>query len=264
MSLTGRTSATEIRGADSTRESARETAGIWRMNAVVDTYDSRDERFVELLANSVHEIKNSLGVLLSAADSLSTAIPAASDARADVCTVQHEARRINYDLMHLLGLFKFERTRAAVQLSVVDCHALLAELAGFNAPLLAQRGIALTTDCRLAGEGYFDRELVIDVLNSIVNNAFRHAHAQVTVSCDVRDGYTVFAIADDGGGYAPKLLAADLDQPEVTAYRHGNTGLGLYFARRIAAMHEHRGRQGRIELRDAAVNGGGCFELWLP
>ncbi len=234
------------------------------MNAVAGAViDYRDERFVDLLANSVHDIKNSIGLLLSAADALSV-IPLAGEARADVCTLQHEARRINYDLMHLLGLFKFERTRAAVQLSVVDCHELLAELAAFNEELLAQRGIALTTDCRLAGEGYFDRELVIGVLNSIVNNAFRHAHAKVVVTCEVRDGYTVFSIVDDGAGYAPKLLAADLDQPGMTAYRHGNTGLGLYFARRIAAMHEHRGRQGRVELRNAADHGGGCFELWLP
>ena len=235
------------------------------MNTIADwVSDYRDERFVDLLANSVHDIKNSIGLLLTAADALSIAIPPASHARADVCTLQHEARRINYDLMHLLGLFKFERTRAAVHLSVVDCHELLAELAAFNAELLAQRGIILVTECRLASEGYFDRELVLGVLNSVVNNAFRHAQTGVTVTCDVRDGYTVFSIADDGAGYAPKLLVADFDQPGPSAHRHSNTGLGLYFARRIAAMHEHRGRQGRVALRNEADNGGGCFELWLP
>lgn len=236
------------------------------MNAVaIDAVaDYHDARFVDLLASSVHDIKNSIGLLLTAADAVSAAIPATSDARADLCTLQHEARRINYDLMHLLGLFKFERTRAAVQFTVVDCHELLAELAAFNAELLAQRGIALGTECRLASEGYFDRELVLGVLNSIVNNAFRHARARVAVTCEIRDGYTVFSITDDGAGYAPRLLASDLDEPGTTAYRHGNTGLGLYFARRIAAMHEHRGRQGRVVLRNDSHGGGGCFELWLP
>jgi len=236
------------------------------MNAVAagQVLDYRDERFVDLLANSVHDIKNSIGLLLAAADALSDAIPAASGSRGDVCTLQHEARRINYDLMHLLGLFKFERTRAAVCFQVVDCHELLAELAAFNEALLAQRGIALVTDCRLAAEGYFDRELVLGVLNSVVNNAFRHARTGVVVAAEIRDGYTVFSVADDGAGYAPRLLAQDLEEPGATAYRHGNTGLGLYFARRIAAMHEHRGRQGRVVLRNDVVSGGGCFELWLP
>lgn len=229
-----------------------------------DIADHDDERFVDLLASSVHDIKNSIGLLLAAADALSIAIPAASDARADVCTLQHEARRINYDLMHLLGLFKFERTRAAVSFQVIDCHELLAELAAFNAELLAQRGIALITECRLASEGYFDRELVLGVLNSVVNNAFRHARSRVMVTNEIRDGYTVFSIVDDGAGYAPKLLAHAPDEPGATTYRQGNTGLGLYFARRIAAMHEHRGRCGRVQLRNDPDGGGGCFELWLP
>ena len=87
------------------------------------------------------------------------------------------------------------------------------------------------------------------------------AYTQVAVTCEVRDGYTVFPIMDDGAGHTPWLPAADLEQTGVTAYRHGSTGLGLYFARRIAAMHEHRGRQGRVGLRNAAESGGGCFEL---
>lgn len=151
----------------------------------------------------------------------------------------------------------------AVQLSVVDCHALLAELAAFDTEVHAQRGITLTVECRVASEGYFDRELVLGVLKSILKGAFHHAHTRITVTCEIRDGYTVFSILDDGAGYAPKLLVADPDQPGATAYRHGDTGLGLYFARRIAAMHEHRGRQGRIALRDAPDDGG-RFELWLP
>ncbi|MGE0226736.1 MAG: sensor histidine kinase [Acetobacteraceae bacterium] len=236
------------------------------MNAVSADTDVtlQDDRFVDLLASSVHDIKNSIGLLLDAADTVSDTLPETSDARASVCTLQHEARRINYDLMHLLGLFKFERTRATVRFAVVDCHELLEELMAFNAALLAQRGITLVTECRLANEGYFDRELVLGVLNSVVNNAFRHARSRVAVTCDVRDGYTVFSIIDDGAGYAPRLLGAAPAEPGGTTYRHGNTGLGLYFARRIAAMHEHRGRHGRVALRNDPESGGGCFELWLP
>lgn len=168
------------------------------------------------------------------------------------------------DDRHLRRLFKFERGRAGLHLSVVDCHEMLAELAAFNAQLFAQRCLTFTTECQVASEGYFDRELVSEVLNSVLNNAFCHAHTKITVSCDIRDGYTVFSILDDGAGYAPKLLIADLDQACPTSYRHGNTGRDLYIARRVAAMHEHRGRRGRIALRDGLGNGGACFELWLP
>ena len=230
------------------------------MNGVVD-YEP--EVFAELVANSVHDIKNSIGVLLSAADSLAAQVSCSSAVGVQALTLQHEARRINYDLIHLLGLFKFERAHAGINLQVVDCDALLAEIAAFNTDLLAARGIRLSTECGDASEGYFDRELVQGVINSIVNNAFHHACKQVTVSCEVHDGYTVLAVADDGPGYGPKLLAMEA-APGATAYTHGNTGLGLYFARRIAAMHQHRERCGRVVLSNQGFAGGGRFELWLP
>ncbi len=234
------------------------------MNAVVEhDIDARDEVFVDLLASSVHDIKNSIGLLLSAADALNDALPADLRATRSLGDLQYEARRINYDLIHLLGLFKLERTHQPIRLTVVDCRDLLDELYAFNAELLARQGITLAIESRLASEGYFDRELVLGVMNSIVNNAFRHAQSQVLVVCEVRDGYTVLTVEDDGPGYAPKLLAVVDDQPGATTYRHGNTGLGLYFARRIARLHEHRGRHGRVVLRNTP-RGGGCFELWLP
>lgn len=234
------------------------------MNAVREPRHDDDERFVDLLASSVHDIKNSIGLLLAAADVVQAETPPDSAARHGLSTLQHEARRINYDLVHLLGLFKFDRTRAAVQLAVVDCRELLDEIVAYNGDLLAARGIRL--DIRHAGdaEGYFDRELVLGVLNSVVNNAFRHARAGVEVSCEVQDGHTVFRVLDDGPGYGPRLLDAAGDTPGATSYGNGNTGLGLYFARRIAAMHEHRGRRGRVVLRNDGPGGGGCFELWLP
>jgi signal transduction histidine kinase len=235
------------------------------MNTVRARHDGvDDERFVDLLASSVHDIKNSIGLLLAAADAVQADTPPDSATRTGLSTLQHEARRINYDLVHLLGLFKFDRMRAAVQLSVVDCQELLDEIAAYNGELLAARGITL--DIRPAGapEGYFDRELVLGVLNSVVNNAFRHARARVGVRCEVHDGHTFFSVVDDGPGYGPRLLDATGEEPGTTSYGNGNTGLGLYFARRIAAMHEHRGRRGRVVLRNDSPSGGGCFELWLP
>jgi hypothetical protein len=40
--------------------------------------------------------------------------------------------------------------------------------------------------------------------------------------------------------------------------------LGLYFAARIAALHERNGVRGRIEIANGGTLGGGLFRLYLP
>ena len=92
---------------------------------------------------------------------------------------------------------------------------------------------------------------------------FKHAISRVEIGCEVQDGYTVLSVDDDGAGYSPKLLAANELAPGPSNYRSGNTGLGLFFARRIAALHEHRGRRARVVRGNESHCGGGRFELWL-
>lgn len=219
--------------------------------------------FADVVASSVHDIKNSISLLLGSAEALQAEFPAASAGRRHALALQQEARRINYDLTHLLGLFRLERMHHAVHPQVVDCEELLEEIAAYNRGLFASRELNLALDCRPGAEGFFDRELVLGVLNSTLNNAFRHARARVALGCEVIDGYTVFALLDDGAGYGPKILKGR-DAGAGAEYRCGDTGLGLYFARRIAALHRHRRRIGRVELSNRGFDGGGRFELWLP
>lgn len=220
--------------------------------------------FTEVVASSVHDIKNSIGLLLSAAEAIEAALSQDSAGRGQALALQHQARRINFDLMNLLGLFKLDRAHRAVTPQVVDCAEVLEELAAYNEALLAGRGIVLTTDCSHAAEGFFDRELVLGILNSTVNNTYTYARAQVALACEVQEGYTVFSVSDDGPGYGPKILKGGANAIGQSEYRLGNTGLGLYFARRIAELHQHRGRRGRVVLGNQGINGGGCFQLWLP
>jgi two-component system sensor histidine kinase SenX3 len=223
-----------------------------------------DDSLADLVAVSLREMQQSTDLVLEAVAMLDATVPASSVARDQVTTLQHEARRLAHDLVHLLGLLEFERRQAAPHAQVVDCERLLAEVAAVNAGLLAQRGIQLSTTCRDAIEGYFDRTLVLGVLNSVVNNAYRHARSRVDIACEVQDGYTVLSVTDDGVGYAPRLLGHDVRTVGASNFHSGNTGLGLFFARRVAALHEHRGRHGQVVLRTQDGDGGGRFELWLP
>ncbi len=235
------------------------------MNAVADPlFLTRDDPLVDLIANALPELKEAVRLLLRSADAVAADLSLESSTQTEMSILRHEARRIDYDLRHLLGLFKIERSNAGIESSVVDCQQLLAEVSAIHAPMLAQRKISFVTECTHAEEGYFDRDRVMGVLNAFVNNAYRHARTYVALTCEVRDGYTVFSLVDDGTGYAPKLHVVSPDLPARAGGHSANTSLSFYFARRIAAMHEHRGRRGRVVLSNGPFDVGGCLELWLP
>ena len=231
------------------------------MNAATET---DGVMFVDVMASAVHDIKNSIGILLDSADGVAAALPPDTAGGQQLSALHYEARRINYDLMHLLGLYKAERKDFRLCAEVVQCEEILEEIQAFNADLLARRSISLEVFCPPLLEGYFDRELVRGVLNSVVNNAFRYASSRVELAGEVKDGYTVLRVDDDGAGYTPRLVEAGNAGPGRSNYHNGATGLGLFFARRIAALHEHRGRRGHITLSNGSRIGGGRFELWIP
>jgi signal transduction histidine kinase len=139
-------------------------------------------------------------VVINAAESIQLAV-ADNNIAPQLTALQTEARRINHDLMHLLGLNKMDRSSYAICPEIVDCEELIEELGAYNEPLLKLRGIRFEADPGESVEGYFDRDLVIGILNSVINNAQRFARETVRVVCNIDDGYTVISVDDDGDGY---------------------------------------------------------------
>lgn len=214
--------------------------------------------FVEALANCVHDIKNSAGVVINAAESIQHTISNV-DVAPELTGLQTEARRINHDLIHLLSLYKMDHSKQGICPAIVDCEDLLEELAAYNKPLLEMRGLHFEMDAHESVEGYFDREHVLGILNSVINNAQRFAHATVRVACNVDDGYIVLSVEDDGDGYPEEMLTRQKIDPGSTSYSAGSTGLGLFFASRIAELHRHRDRIGRVTLSNDGIEGGAAL-----
>ena len=219
------------------------------------------EEFADLLASAVHDLKNSLGLVLNSAEQIVDTEAVSREGHATLQVLQHHARRASTELINLLGMYKLQRGSPLIVPSVVYCAELLEELIAYNLPLLSSRGIEIEIDVCEAEEGFFDRSLVLNVLNAAINNTFRYAQRRVTLGCAVKEGYTVFSVTDDGAGYPEALLGSNFDGVGTGDRKMGGTGLGLYFASRVAGLHVHRDRLGRIETSNRP---GACFELCLP
>ena len=179
--------------------------------------------------------------------------------------MEHEFRHLNGMLVQLLGLYKLDINQLPI---CPDYH----ELDDFiEAQLAAQQEVLEHRDIlatwRLETEsplGFFDRELVASVVGNVLTNAIRHAGHALQISIEDVGEQLVISVNDDGPGYPQRMLERQQDYVQGIDSSTGSTGLGLYFAARIAALHERNGVRGRIEISNGGVLGGGLFRLYLP
>lgn len=217
--------------------------------------------FAAILANSVHDMKNSLALLLGTLEQLGQGCGRTCPLGTHVEQMQHHGYRLNADLVRLLTIYKIERGEYAPNVREVDVGDLLQECVEMYRPLLQARGIAITADTEPELAGYFDREMVAGIINNAVNNACRYASTRITLRGAMLGDYVEIAVEDDGPGYPQYLLDGAESDQRATDYRRGTTSLGLYFAALIAELHENRGRRGRIRYGN---DGGARFSLLLP
>jgi signal transduction histidine kinase len=228
-----------------------------------------DERtFSLLVASSVHDIKNSLSMLLQTLEDVVRSTPNQSDEqRRQFATLQGEAVRINNDLMYFLGLYRLGNDQLPIHIESTYVADLLQEQTINNALLFEIRGLTLTLDCDDALTGYLDRMLIGGILNNVLVNAARYAHAAVTMRAFKEDNLLVIEVRDDGDGYPEKMLAQGNAVVEGGLrgidFSTGSTNLGLHFAAQVAALHRRGTTSGYIHLSNLPA-GGGCFRLVLP
>ena len=107
-----------------------------------------------------------------------------------------------------------------------------------------------------------DSDLVERILVPVIENACRHAHTEVTITCTGLNGTVTYTVADDG----PGVPAAEQERIFEPGVRGGGdedgagaegAGLGLSLARRLA-----RAARGDVEAH--ADERGGRFTIVLP
>lgn len=212
-----------------------------------------------LAAVGIHELKNQLTELTLLLDELA---PAASPGlAARIASARFLCGRIRDRMAALLALYRLDGGEQAFTLEAHCPEDLAAEVAAELAALAGGRlRISSATAPDVPAFWFFDRELVRSALINAGHNALLHARREVLVEAAAEAGMLIFRVRDDGPGYPPALLAADLGQPQPSAR---GSGLGLHFAHAVARAHQHGGRCGQVRLANAR-EGGAVFSLLLP
>lgn len=221
--------------------------------------------FSFVLASSVHDMKNSLGMLLSSLESMLEEAPPQNPAQQKVfSTLGYEASRINGELVQLLALYRMQQEVMQVRLEEQFVVDLIDDQVARNDVLLSTRGIELQVDCDPDLSWYLDSELIGGVLNNILVNGARYSRGHLRISAQVKRQMLCLSLADDGSGFPQPMLEAPLQENAGVSFSNGSTNLGLLFAHKVASLHCAGGQKGRIELNNGGPLGGGVFSLWLP
>nr|WP_311196816.1 HAMP domain-containing sensor histidine kinase [Rugamonas apoptosis] len=230
------------------------------------------------LASTVHDMKNSIGVLSGTLEQLLSAAPPPTAAPADgepaeptpynqMAHMLYQTRRLNDNLIQLLALYKeVGKPGYPFDPAPQQIGELVEQVASQARILLKSRGITLELDYAPELIWSFDEDLVIGVLVHAINNAIRYTRDRVRLAIRVDGEELELRVEDNGDGFPPAMLAAGaapMEQSRVN-FLTNSSGLGLYFSREVARMHKHRQRCGSIALSNGGALGGGCFVLRLP
>ena len=220
--------------------------------------------FSFVLASSVHDMKNSLGMLLHTLSAMMENSPPRDAEQARFfSTLEYEAARINGELVQLLSLYRMDEKTMMV---VVDEHHpvdVIEEQVARNDSLLKSRNIEIQVDCDIDLIWYFDHELIGGVLNNLIVNCARYSRKQLLVSAVQENGFLCISVADDGHGYPDNMLLGPLPQSAVS-FSSGNTRLGLLFARKVLELHKTKMGQGYMTIANDGPLGGGVLKLYIP
>ncbi|MCW8883372.1 MAG: HAMP domain-containing histidine kinase [Sedimenticola sp.] len=221
-------------------------------------------KFYDVLASLIHDMKNSLSMVVHTLEQLTEDPSFRYDKPERVTALQNEAKRLNNNLIELLTLYNIENERISATIDDVDVTNFLEEVVAENHASAEANHIRLEYECDPDLYGYFDEGLVRGVLNNLVGNGLRYTRDQLLLSARQEDNYLVFRVEDNGPGYPKQMLAAQSSEDLHRDIAEGRTQLGLYFATLIAEMHKNKGQAGFIRLENGYTLSGGCFSVWLP
>jgi PAS domain S-box-containing protein len=215
----------------------------------------------EVLAVVVHDLRNPIGAIVSAATMmLEGGNPELVPRLADI--VKRASERMNVLVQDLLEVSRLESGRLSLELRKVEAAELLTEAVSVLAPLGAPREVILRVEI---GEPvpplHADPGRILQVLGNLVGNAIKFSApgTEVVLRCRLAEGEVHFAVEDRGEGIAadeiPHLFSAfwQADRGDQRG-----VGLGLSIAKGIVDAHG-----GRIWV-ESEVGVGSTFHFALP
>lgn len=223
-----------------------------RINAALDRLSALVDGMKQVSANIAHDLKTPLNRLQMVLEAAVEKTASGQDVCEDLAEARAESLHINETFDALLRIAQIEAGARKARFTDLDLDDVVDTIAEIYAEVAEDDGKTLSTRRTLEGPGgriRGDRELLIQMLANLVENALRHCPHGTAIELSVQrhGGRVVATVADDG----PGIPAEEREKVFQRLYRldksrstSGN-GLGLSLVRAIADLHG-----ATIELQD--------------
>jgi two-component system nitrogen regulation sensor histidine kinase NtrY len=207
-----------------------------------------------------HEIMNSLTAISSLSESLGVLLRQGNESREAEAALESIQRR-SLGLLDFVGRYRLIMDMPAPRMQSLRLDELLAGIERLLGQRFRERGILFSRSVEPPDlTGRADPQLLEQALINLLKNSIEACsdapQPRVAVTCQLREGSLVLAVADNGRG----LTAPGSEQGGVPVFttRSGGSGIGLHLVRQIASSHG-----GQLEARPNPPNGS-VFTLILP
>ncbi len=206
--------------------------------------------FSLVLASAVHDMKNSLCMLIQSIDTLSDieAKDQNPQKASELAKIHYEASRLNTNLLQMLSLYRADQNQLPVMIEEHYIEDIIEEVIAKNALYSENKGIVVETHIDPELLWFLDEDLIGNLLNDVFVNALRYTDSTICISADTVDEQLQIQIRDNGSGYPEQMLADNNLMMQELDLSNNRTGLGLFFARLIASAHKNKGKTGYIKL----------------
>lgn len=181
------------------------------------------------------------------------------EAAAEIKLVQGEAEKLRKASQKLMVAFTENEIGKVLEPKITTFPLLdfLKTQVFLNKSLFAEKGIELRLDFTEDKSVRFDRDMLFEVVDNLLKNAYRYAASLVQLSVEEGDEFVTLIVEDDGEGIAEEVLPRLFQAGVSDRKEEGVHGFGLYRSREL--MQRLRGR-----LKLAPTQQGARFLVQIP
>ncbi len=222
--------------------------------ATIAPLDAARERERLFAADAAHELRSPLAAIAAIAQAARAGASEPSrDAFEAITRSALEASRVVTDLLTLAR----DPGRPALQCEPVDLASVVASSSRETQPVAAARGIRLDVSPSSAIVDGDERRLK-ELARNLLDNAVRHARANVSIASRKNGRLCEIVVDDDGDGIPPDERQRIFERFYRRTNDGSGTGLGLAIVRWIVSAHD-----GEVTVGDAPA-GGARFVAAIP